>query len=87
MQSTANTGGVSGETANLIIDISGAGKVDAGNLKAENAAIDASGASRVNIFAVNQLRADASGASKIVYTGSPKSVEKNSSGASSIRQN
>jgi hypothetical protein len=77
---------ITGETANLIVEVSGASKVDAGDLKAGNAKIDASGASHVDVFAVNDLRSDASGASKIVYTGSPKNVEKNASGAGSIRQ-
>jgi len=77
---------VEGETTNLTVDVSGASQIDAENLKAEIATVDASGASHVSVFAVNQLRADASGASKIFYTGSPKSVEKTSSGAGSVLQ-
>ncbi len=77
---------INGETANLTIEISGASAVDTENLRAENANVDASGASHVSVFAVNDLRSEASGASKIVYSGSPKNMEKKSSGASSIRE-
>lgn len=77
---------LNGETANLTIEVSGASAVDAENLKAENADIDASGASRVTVFATGELKSDASGASRIVYSGSPKNIEKKSSGASSVRE-
>lgn len=88
---TVDTSGVSkvtlaGQTANLTVDVSGASHIDAENLAAENANIDASGASHVSVNVLNELRSDASGASKIRYTGSPKSVEKNTSGASSVKQ-
>ncbi|HVF46676.1 MAG TPA: head GIN domain-containing protein [Pyrinomonadaceae bacterium] len=75
---------IAGETAKLIVDVSGATKVDAGDLKSENATVEASGASHVDVNVTGQLRADASGASKIVYSGSPANVEKKSSGASHI---
>lgn len=77
---------VSGETGDLIVDVSGASKIDAANLKSDRATVDASGASGVNVFAVSELRADASGASKIIYTGSPKEFVKKTSGASSVRE-
>lgn len=76
---------ISGETGNLIVDISGAGKIDAENLKSESVTVDASGASGVSVFAAEELRAEASGASKILYGGSPKELVKKTSGASSIR--
>ena len=77
---------ISGETSKLMIDVSGATKVDAENLKAENATIDASGASKVSVNVSGELRADASGASKIVYTGTPANLVTKKSGASSISQ-
>lgn len=77
---------VAGTTANLIIDVSGASKIDAENLQSENATVDASGASGVRVFAANELKADASGASNIAYAGNPKNLIKKTSGASSIRQ-
>jgi hypothetical protein len=75
---------LAGETIDLKIDVSGASKVDGEELWSENATVDASGASHVSVNVTSQLRGDASGASKIVYSGSPGSVEKKSSGASSV---
>lgn len=77
---------LAGETAKLIVDVSGASNIDAGNLKAVNATIEASGASQVNVFVTNNLRTDASGASKITYAGTPVEVVKKTSGASSVSQ-
>jgi hypothetical protein len=74
-----------GETGNLIVDVSGASQIDAGNLSALTANVDASGASHVNVNVANELIADASGACRITYSGSPK-VSKSTSGASSVSQ-
>ncbi|MEJ7849173.1 MAG: head GIN domain-containing protein [Pyrinomonadaceae bacterium] len=78
---------LSGVTGNLSAEISGASHVDAEHLKASIANVEASGASRADINVSEELIADASGASKINYTGSPKSARKNSSGVSIIRGN
>ncbi|MGE3468087.1 MAG: head GIN domain-containing protein [Pyrinomonadaceae bacterium] len=75
---------LAGETAKLVIDISGATKVDAEELTAENATVKASGASKVAVNVTGSLRGDASGASRIEYSGSPAEVIKKSSGASGI---
>ncbi|NOT49014.1 MAG: DUF2807 domain-containing protein [Acidobacteria bacterium] len=77
---------LSGETANLSVDVSGASRIEAENLKAENAEVDASGASSVSVFAAGELRTDLSGASKVVYSGSPKNIYKKTSGASSVKE-
>lgn len=78
---------LSGETADLSIEVSGASHIEALDLKAEKADVDASGASSVSVFAASELKTDASGASKITFSGSPKNVEKKTSGASSIKEN
>jgi Putative auto-transporter adhesin, head GIN domain len=77
---------VSGETGKLTVDVSGATRVDAENLKAENASVDASGASHVGVNVTGVLKTNASGASKIAYVGAPASVEKKTSGGSSVSQ-
>lgn len=77
---------VAGETVDLDIEVSGASKVDASGLKAENASVDASGASSVLLNVIGELKADASGASKIKYNGTPRSIEKRTSGASKVAQ-
>lgn len=75
---------LSGVTGNLSAEISGASHVNAENLKAVTATVEASGASHVEVNVSDELVADASGASKINYVGSPKNTRKNSSGVSSI---
>lgn len=77
---------VAGETSNLKIDVSGASSVDAEALHTENAEVDASGASSASVFALDHITADASGASRIFYSGTATSVEKKTSGASRIAQ-
>ena len=78
---------ISGETADLRADISGASQVNAAELRSVNANIDASGASRASVNVSGELRSEASGASSITYTGSPSNVIKNTSGGSSVVQN
>ncbi|MEO6587954.1 MAG: head GIN domain-containing protein, partial [Pyrinomonadaceae bacterium] len=73
-----------GQTKNLMIDMSGASSLDGENLKAENVSIEASGASKATVFAKNELKADLSGASKVIYFANPTNIEKKTSGASSI---
>jgi hypothetical protein len=75
---------VDGTTSKLTVDISGASKVDAQNLTAQNGSVETSGASSASVNVTGSLRADASGASHINYSGSPKDVVKKSSGASSV---
>jgi Putative auto-transporter adhesin, head GIN domain len=75
---------MTGEVKILNVDVSGASKIDAENLKVENADVDASGASSVFVSVSGQLKADASGASRISYTGNPTNVDKSTSGASSV---
>ncbi len=77
---------VAGETARLNAQVSGASNIDADNLKAADADVDASGASRAYVNVTGKLKADASGASHVIYSGNPSNVEKESSGASSIKQ-
>lgn len=66
--------------------MSGASKLDAENLKAENVSVDSSGASSATVFVTNELKADLSGATNVTYLGSPKNVQKKTSGASSVKE-
>lgn len=75
---------ISGETAKFTVDVSGATKIDAEELKTVDANIDASGASTVTVNVSGELRGDASGASKILYTGTPANIQKNAHGASRV---
>ena len=77
---------IEGETSEITVEVSGASNVDAESLKAKTADVDASGASSVNVFVTERLVSDASGASRISYSGNPTSVEKKTSGASRVSQ-
>jgi hypothetical protein len=75
-----------GRTNKLTVDVSGATKIDADELKTIDAMVEASGASHVNVNVSGELRTDASGASRIVYSGDPSSVSTKASGASSVTE-
>lgn len=75
---------VSGETAKLSVDVSGATKINADDLKSGNAVIDASGASFVSVNVTGDITSDVSGASRVVYSGTPTNVSTKKSGASSV---
>ena len=68
------------------IEASGASKINAENLKVANADVDISGATSVTVNATEEVKAEASGASKINYVGEPKNVIKDVSGASKVSQ-
>jgi Putative auto-transporter adhesin, head GIN domain len=73
-----------GEAQSLVVDLSGASKLDANELQSKNVEVDASGASSASINASETLEADASGASRIAYYGDGVKVNKRTSGASSV---
>lgn len=77
---------IDGEAKNLELEVSGASKVEAEDLKVERADVDASGASKVTVSPINELKADASGASSIYYTGELKDVDSKTSGAASVKR-
>lgn len=77
---------LAGETDKLTVDVSGASNIDAENLKTRAATVDASGASKVAVSATESVRGDASGASRITYTGGATDVVKKTTGVSSISE-
>ena len=75
---------LNGETAKLDIDVSGASNIDAEQLVAGAVNINSTGASKIAVNATSKIHTQASGASRITYTGEPKTVESETSGSSSI---
>lgn len=75
---------ISGETKTLDVDISGAGEIDAKELRAQRVTIDSSGAAQADVYASEELNADVSGAGNVNFYGNPKIVKEDSSGAGSI---
>jgi hypothetical protein len=74
-----------GAVQKLVVDATGVSKFLAPKLSAVEVEAHASGASTIQVQAVERLAAKASGASSIEYGGSPKVVE-SKSGASSINR-
>ena len=77
---------VAGETERLDVSSSGAAKVNASELKAVKVTADASGAGAVDVFAVESLRGDASGAGRIYYAQTSAEITQHKSGAGRIEQ-
>lgn len=77
---------IDGEVKSLEATASGASGIDAEGLKTENAKANASGASHVTVSPTGDLDAEASGASSVTYTGEPKNIKQNASGASTIKK-
>ena len=75
---------IEGATKTFTVDMSGASKLEAENFKSENVSVDASGASCATVSVSSDLKVDLSGASRVVYYGSPSNLEKRTSGASSV---
>jgi hypothetical protein len=75
-----------GETKLLAIESSGASKVDVRELRAARVRVSLSGAGHANVYATDEVSAEANGASTITYYGEPKVVNKNVSGAGSINK-
>lgn len=76
---------VNGTALTTNVQASGASKFEGNEFKVEDAFADASGASKIMVFATKKLDAEASGASDIDCEGNPTVVKRNESGGSSIR--
>jgi len=77
---------IEGSSKILRGEVSGASALLAEKLTAERVMIEASGASKGHVYATASLTAEASGASTIYYSGEPKNIEEETSGASSIKR-
>ncbi len=73
-----------GQTKSVRIESSGAGKINAGDLRAEKANVSISGAASVDVFASDQLDVNLSGVGHVSYSGNPKTVNKNISGLGAV---
>lgn len=75
---------VSGETKTLEVEMSGAGEVDAKDLRAQKVSATSSGAASADVYASEELSASVSGAGNINYYGNPKVLKEDKSGAGNI---
>ncbi|MBI3831955.1 MAG: DUF2807 domain-containing protein, partial [Planctomycetes bacterium] len=75
---------LSGHAENLAVECSGASRLLAAGLKAQSVKTKVSGASRVEVTALQDLNARASGASTVRYAGAPAMLQQRASGGSTI---
>jgi hypothetical protein len=75
---------ISGETKTLEVGLSGAGTLDARELKAQKVTVTTNGAASADVYASEELRASANGAGNVDYYGDPKTVSEDANGAGSI---
>ncbi|MCO6451103.1 MAG: DUF2807 domain-containing protein [Caldilineales bacterium] len=75
---------LTGSGGDADVTASGASTADLADFPVVNANAEASGASRINLNVSGVLRAEASGASNVSYTGNPTVERADESGASSI---
>jgi hypothetical protein len=77
---------IDGSVTKLEANLIGASKLDAKSLQTKTATLSLVGASDANVTVSDTLSVSATGASAVTYSGNPKTVEKNITGAGSIRQ-
>ena len=70
----------------LSAEMNGASRLDAESLITRAIELTINGAGRAEVHATEVLRAEISGAGKVVYAGEPKSVSRQISGAGSIKK-
>jgi len=75
----------SGESKTLRIKANGAGKIDAHKIRAASAFVESNGVAKVEVFASEELNANVSGPSQVVYSGDPK-VTKSVHGPGSVEK-
>lgn len=75
---------VAGRTGSIAVDISGGARVNASDLIATNGNVETSGGATAEVSVSSQLKARASGGSRILYAGSPTHVDSNASGGAKI---
>lgn len=75
---------VSGQARTLALELSGAGEVDAKELRSERVTVNSSGAADATVYASEDLTVSASGAGTVNYYGDPKNVSESVSGGASI---
>ncbi len=75
---------LTGKVNRLLADMTGASKLMASDLPADDVELSVTGAGKADVTASNSLRAAITGAGKVVYGGNPKTVDKRITGAGKI---
>lgn len=73
-----------GQTKLIEINVPGAAKIDASNLRADRATVTVNGAAQVDVHASQQLDVTVSGVGQVTYYGNPGVVNKSVTGLGSV---
>lgn len=73
-----------GDTKHVEITNSGAGLIDAHELRSSKAGVNLSGAGQADVYASEQLDVTISGVGRVTYSGQPKVINKNVSGIRTV---
>lgn len=75
---------LAGKVNRLLASLTGASKLEASDLPADDIELSVTGAGKGDVTAANSLHVAITGAGKVTYGGNPKSVEKKITGAGKI---
>ena len=75
---------IRGEAKTFELKMSGAGDVDARDLRAQKVTVNSSGAASADVYASEELSVNVSGAGNVNYYGNPKVINEDKSGAGTI---
>lgn len=75
-----------GSAEKAVYKLSGSASLSAGELKARDVDVDASGSVNCNVYAENSINVTASGSSSVTYSGDPDTANENASGMASINK-
>jgi Putative auto-transporter adhesin, head GIN domain len=75
-----------GSIDRLLVDMTGASQLAADRLKAKTAEISTTGAGDADVSVTDTLKVVITGAGKVTYSGNPPTIEKQITGAGSIRR-
>ncbi len=73
-----------GKVSRLLANLTGACKLEAAELPADDVELSITGAGKADVTVANSLRAAITGAGKVTYGGNPKTVDRNVMGAGKI---
>lgn len=77
---------LAGRVDRLLVDMTGASKLQAADLSTKDTELSVTGAGRADVTATNSLRAAITGAGKVTYGGNPQTVDRHITGAGKIEQ-
>jgi hypothetical protein len=77
---------LAGQATHFVASLTGASRLQAESLQTDSAEISVTGAGKADIAVANSLKVAITGAGRVTYTGDPKSVQKQITGAGKVER-